>query len=66
MRNILRAALTAAGAGEFYFYPALSAVRFRIEDIALYADFGTLCALPAALIMREEIKRGSVNTPDGN
>ncbi|MDE7193919.1 MAG: energy-coupling factor transporter transmembrane protein EcfT [Oscillospiraceae bacterium] len=60
------AALTAAGAGEFYFYPALSAVRFRIEDIALYADFGTLCALPAALIMREEIKRGSVNTPDGN
>ena len=63
--GIICVALTAAGAGEFYFYPALSALKFRFEDIALYAAFGTLCALPAALILREEIKRGSV-TPDSN
>lgn len=53
-------ALTAAGAGEFYFYPALSPLSFCYIDIALYAVFGTLCVLPAALILREEIKRGSV------
>ncbi len=52
--------LTAAGAGEFYFYPALSRFKFRVADIALYAVFGVLCALPAALILREEIKRCSI------
>lgn len=52
--------LTAAGAGEFYFYPALSKIKCRFEDIALYASFGALCTLPSALILREEIKRGSV------
>lgn len=54
------AALTAAGAGRFYFYPAISPLSFRPADIALYAAFGILCALPAALILREEIKRGAV------
>lgn len=54
--------LTAAGAGEFYFYPALSPLRFRAEDIGLYMVFGILCALPAALILREEIKRSSIKS----
>ncbi len=54
--------LSAAGAGEFYFYPALSTLKFRFVDIALYAVFGILCALPAVLILREEIKRGYVKT----
>ena len=53
-------ALTMAGAGIFYFYPALSPLKFRPSDIALYAAFGILCLLPAALILREEIKRGNV------
>lgn len=53
--------LSVTGAGEFYFYPALSPLKFRPSDIALYAAFGILCALPAVLILREETKRRLVS-----
>lgn len=50
------AALAAVGAGEFYFYPALSQLRFRPADTALYCGFGALCLLPSAVILRENIR----------
>lgn len=49
--------LTVCGAGRFYYYPAVSALRLNAANIALYVCFGALCVLPAALIVREELKR---------
>ena len=54
------AVLSAAGAGKFFFYPALSPLKFSPGDIALYALFGILCALPSVIIFREELKRRAV------
>ncbi|MDE7361862.1 MAG: energy-coupling factor transporter transmembrane protein EcfT [Oscillospiraceae bacterium] len=50
----------ACGAGQFYYYPAISAPKFAAADVALYVCFGILCALPSALIIAEEIKRNEV------
>lgn len=50
-------ALIISGAGRFYYYPAISALRFGIGESALYICFGVLCALPTALIVHEEFKR---------
>lgn len=50
-------ALIILGAGKFYYYPAVSALKFGIADIALYACFGILCAMPTAAIAAEEHKR---------
>lgn len=51
------AALAVMGAGEFFYYPALSALPTTPADIALYGAFGALCALPAAAIIAEELRR---------
>lgn len=53
-------ALSVLGAGRFYYYPAISALRFDIANSALYICFGVLCALPTALIVHEEIKRAFI------
>lgn len=53
-------ALIISGAGKFYYYPAISALRFGIGEIALYICFGVLCALPTALIVHEEFKRAFI------
>ena len=50
------AALAAVGAGEFYFYPALSQLRFRPVDTALYCGFGALCVMPAAVVVWENVR----------
>ncbi len=48
--------LTLTGAGEFYFYPALSEIPAAPEDIALYCGFGALCVIPAAVVVCEKIR----------
>lgn len=53
-------ALIISGAGKFYYYPAISALRFGIGEITLYICFGVLCALPTALIVHEEFKRAFI------
>lgn len=45
------AALMFAGAGEFYFYPALSGLPSGTEDILLRCLFGGLCFLPSAAVL---------------
>ena len=50
----LCAGLLIAGAGRFYFYPALSELRPRPGDIALHCGFGALCLLPSAVVLREK------------
>lgn len=50
-------ALIISGAGRFYYYPAISVLRFGIGEIALYICFGVLCAFPAAMIVQERLKR---------
>lgn len=49
--------LMCCGAGRFEFYPALSYTGAQPIDIALYAVFGVLCAMPSAAIVYEKIKR---------
>ncbi len=49
--------LTALGAGGFFYFPALSYIGTKPQDIALYAAFGTLCLLPSAAAVFESIKR---------
>lgn len=56
----LSLALVIAGAGKFYFYPALSDIPAKAADIALYCGFGALCLMPSAVIIGERIKRGYV------
>lgn len=53
-------ALSVIGAGKFYYYPAISALRFDIANAALYICFGVLCALPTALIVHEEFRRAFI------
>lgn len=50
-------ALTFVGAGEYYYYPALSEISFSAEDILLYIMFGVLCLLPSVAVLYEKIKR---------
>lgn len=50
-------ALSILDAGKFYYYPAISAIKCGIADIALYICFGVLCAFPTATIIAEELKR---------
>lgn len=52
--------MSALGAGRFYYYPAVSALRLGAADIALYVSFGALCVLPTALIVKEELKRAFI------
>lgn len=52
--------MSALGAGRFYYYPAVSALRLGTADIALYVSFGALCVLPTALIVKEELKRAFI------
>lgn len=52
--------MSALGAGRFYYYPAVSALRLGAADIALYVSFGALCVLPTALIVKEELKRAVI------
>lgn len=47
------AALMICGAGSFYYYPAVSRISLSPVNIALYAAFGMLCAMPSAAILRE-------------
>lgn len=54
------AALSICGAGRFFYYPAISALKFDAANVALYICFGVLCALPTALIVHEELKRAAV------
>ncbi|MBQ9947340.1 MAG: hypothetical protein IJO91_03040 [Oscillospiraceae bacterium] len=49
--------LIALGAGEFYYFPALSQIGARPLDIVLYIAFGILCLLPSAAAVCEELKR---------
>lgn len=44
------------GAGEFYYYPALSDFEISAPDIVLYAAFGALCILPTAAVLWENIR----------
>lgn len=53
-------ALSVLGAGRFYYYPAVSALKLGAADIALYVCFGALCVLPTALIVKEELKRAFI------
>lgn len=53
-------ALIISGAGKFYYYPAISALRLGIDEIALYICFGVLSAFPAAMIVREKLKRALI------
>ena len=48
-------ALRVAGAGEYYFYPALSDIPFGAADIAMYCAFAALCLLPSAVILYRNI-----------
>ncbi len=50
-------ALIISGAGKFYYYPAISALRLGIDEIALYICFGILSAFPAVMIVQEQMKR---------
>lgn len=50
-------ALVTVGAGEFYYYPALSEFSFSVRDILLYTVFGALCLLPSVAVLYEKIKR---------
>ena len=43
------------GAGEFYFYPALSEIPCAAADIAMYCAFAALCLLPSAVIVYRNI-----------
>ncbi len=54
-------ALMCCGAGAFEFYPVLSELGAQPLDIALYAVFGTLCAMPSAAIVYEKIKRSRIS-----
>ena len=51
------AAMSAAGAGRFFYYPAISALKLTAEDAVLYAAFGVLCLTPSAAIITENFKR---------
>lgn len=53
-------ALSVLGAGRFYYYPAVSALKLGAADIALYVSFGALCVLPTELIVKEELKRAFI------
>lgn len=53
-------ALIISGAGKFYYYPAISALRLGIDEIALYICFSVLSAFPAAMIVREKLKRALI------
>ncbi len=53
--------LMCCGAGEFEFYPTLSDIGAQPLDIALYAVFGALCAMPSAAIIHEKIKRSRIS-----
>lgn len=55
------AALMISGAGEFYYYPAVSEIPFGAADAALYIAFGALCAMPSAVIIREKILLAHTN-----
>lgn len=48
-------ALRVAGAGEYYFYPALSDIPCGAADIAMYCAFAALCLLPSAVILYRNI-----------
>lgn len=49
-------ALVISGAGEFYFYPALSDIPADLTDIALYCGFGAMCLMPSGVISFERIR----------
>ncbi len=51
-------ALTACGAGGFWFYPAVSEIGTKFNDMALYCGFGALCLLPSAVAVYERIRYG--------
>ena len=48
-------AIRVAGAGEYYFYPALSDIPCGAADIAMYCAFAALCLLPSAVIIYRNI-----------
>lgn len=58
----LSLALIIAGAGEFYFYPALSDIPADLIDIALYCGFGALCLMPSGVIAAEKLRVSSKNS----
>ena len=43
------------GAGEYYFYPALSDIPCGAADIAMYCAFAALSLLPSAVILYRNI-----------
>lgn len=43
----------ALGGGQFYYYPALSRLRFLPADMLLYVCFGALCIIPFATALWE-------------
>lgn len=45
-----------SGAGEFYFYPALSDIPSGAADIVMYCAFAALCLLPSAVVVYRNIK----------
>lgn len=60
------AVLMISGAGEFYYYPAVSEIPFGAADTALYIAFGILCAMPSAVVIREKIKLCAISGKGGN
>ena len=51
------AALMICGAGAFECYPRLSEISLSPADIALYAAYGMLCALPTCAAAWEQLRR---------
>lgn len=54
--SVAAVVMTVLGGGEFFYYPALSELKTRPADIALYISFGALTLLPTAVILREKMK----------
>lgn len=60
--GVLCIGLIIIGAGEFYFYPALSEIPADWSDIALYCGFGALCVMPVVVVAYEKMRtRAAVN-----
>ncbi|MBD5129476.1 MAG: hypothetical protein HDT43_06080 [Ruminococcaceae bacterium] len=39
----------------FYYYPAVSSLKFNIVNVLLYIFFGAICIMPTAIIVHEKI-----------
>ncbi len=54
-----------SGAGNFTFYPVISALPCSASDILLYAAFAALSLLPSIMAVCENIRRRKITSPKG-